>query len=108
MHGEGRPGNRPAFFRNRNEIMTKTQIIEKLKAAGVTGWDKKNLAELEAMAKAAGVVLEEDAGDGVDRIDDAETSKPAEAGAPLEHDPGMLITPMMACSRRFHGGDPES
>lgn len=79
--------------------MTKTQIIEKLKAAGVTGTDKKNLAELEAMAAAAGVVLEAGA---------VEPSKPSEDGAPPEYDPSRLITPMMACSRRFHGADPES
>ena len=85
--------------------MTKTQIIERLKAAGVTGWDKKNLAELEAMASENGVSLAEDAE--IPEVLPAESSKPTEVGAPAEDAP-RFITPSMACSRKFFGADPEA
>jgi hypothetical protein len=106
--------------------MTKTQIIERLKAAGVTGWDKKNLAELEAMASENGVSLAETTTDAVedpeavpaesetttDAVEDpeavpAESSEPTEVGAPAEDAP-RFITPSMACSRKFFGADPEA
>lgn len=105
--------------------MTKAQIIERLKAAGVTGWDKKNLAELEAMAEAAGVSLVDATGDPEEtetpaealEAVPAESSKPTpsfaeatdggESGAPAEeYNPARIITPQEACS--YHSGDPES
>jgi hypothetical protein len=81
--------------------MTKAQIIERLKAAGVTGWDKKNLAELEAMAAENGVSLDETT---TDVVEDPE-ALPAESPEP---DAPRFITPSMACSRKFFGADPES
>jgi hypothetical protein len=89
--------------------MTKTQIIERLKAAGVTGWDKKNLAELEAMASENGVSLAETTTDAVEDPEavPAESSEPTEVGAPAEDAP-RFITPSMACSRKFFGADPEA
>lgn len=83
--------------------MTKAQIIERLKAAGVTGWDKKNLAELEAMAAENGVSLAEDAeGTTTDAVEDS-------AEVPAENsDAPRFITPSMACSRKYFGADPEA
>lgn len=94
--------------------MTKAQIIERLKAAGVTGWDKKNLAELEAMAADAGVSLAEDTE--TPEVLPAESSKPtpsfAEAtdggDASAPSDAPRFITPSMACSRSYFGADPTS
>lgn len=84
--------------------MTKAQIIERLKAAGVTRWDKKNLAELEAMATENGVSLVEDPE--TPEVLPAESSKPAEDSAPA--DGPRFITPSMACSRQYFGADPEA
>jgi hypothetical protein len=44
--------------------MTKKQIIERLKAAGVKGWDKLNSSQLEALAAENGVSLGEPAEEG--------------------------------------------
>lgn len=84
--------------------MTKTQIIERLKAAGVTGWDKKNLAELEAMAAEAGVSLAE--GPAGTTTDAVEESAEVAAEAPSEYNPSRLITPQEACS--WLAGHPEA